>query len=157
TNSQNDALLHKLVHTTLLSGSLAPELNMSSGQRRKAMAGRLMELVGDVKLGKGERHLRKEEHNRAAKNVRDGIAQKQRERQKQELESAKNLGNYHPALKGLFEDDSSSSTPKPRTRGLKMGVGKFKGGVLTLSKDEIEKVNGPASRQSNRGHPYRRR
>lgn len=79
-------MLHKLVHTKLLSGSLNPELDMTGAERRKAMAGRIRELTGEVKLGKGENVVRGEEHRRASKRVREGLAEKKRERQMQQLE-----------------------------------------------------------------------
>ncbi len=86
TNAQNDALLHRLVHTQLLSGSLNPELNLTPAQRKKALAGRIMEAAGKVRLGKGEASVRQKEHDRAAKHVRDGLAEKKKERQWKELE-----------------------------------------------------------------------
>jgi hypothetical protein len=86
TNAQNDALLHKLIHTKLLSGSLNQDLQLPPAKKRKALEGRILELTGDAKLGKGERKVRDVERNKAAKLVREGIALKQKERQKQELE-----------------------------------------------------------------------
>ncbi|KAF9452472.1 hypothetical protein P691DRAFT_221721 [Macrolepiota fuliginosa MF-IS2] len=154
TNTENDALLHKLVHTQLLSGSLNPDLDMTPAHRRKALAGRVMELAGGAKLGKGEKAVRNAEKNKASKRVREGLAQKQREREKQELEEAKNLGNYHPTLKKLFEA-SSTSTSRSKSRGLNMGVGKFHGGVLRLSKQEIATVTGrsrnPGGKRGRKG------
>ncbi|KII94780.1 hypothetical protein PLICRDRAFT_33591 [Plicaturopsis crispa FD-325 SS-3] len=154
-NAQDDALLHRLVHTKLLSGSLNPELNLTSAQRKKALAGRVLEVSGKVKLGKGERAVREKERNRAAKHVRDGMVDKQKERQEKELEEAKHLGNYHPALKKLFDPSSTSTSapvPRKRDRGLKLGVGKFSGGMLRLSKDEIANVNnGGVGRGGSRG------
>ncbi|KAH6914990.1 hypothetical protein BKA70DRAFT_561643 [Coprinopsis sp. MPI-PUGE-AT-0042] len=154
-NAQNDRMLHKLVHTKLLSGSLDPDLSMAPAQRRKAMEGRILELTGamtgEVKLGKGETKVRREEHNKMGKRVREGIVDKRRERQTVELENAKNLGNYHPTLKKLFGEEepsssSSSARRNPANRGLGMGVGKFRNGVLSLSKADIEKVQGPSYR-----------
>ena len=66
---------------------------------------------------------------------------------------AKNLGNYHPKLKRLFEDTLSENKPKKRQRGLQMGIGKFSGGTLKLSREEISRVQG----QSNRGRPRGRK
>ena len=86
---QNDALLHKLIHTKLLSGSLNKDLDLSPAQKRKALAGRILELSGDAKIGKGERLVREAERNKAAKRIREGIAQKQQYRQKQELEEVR--------------------------------------------------------------------
>ena len=86
TNAQNDAMLHKLIHTKLLSGSLNPSLNLSGAERRKALEGRILEMTGAAKLGKGEHVIRSEEHRRAAKRVREGISEKRQERQRKELE-----------------------------------------------------------------------
>ena len=74
------------MHTQLLSGSLDPALDLTPAQRKKALAGRVMEAAGKAKLGKGEAAVRQAERNRAAKHVRDGLVEKQKERQKRELE-----------------------------------------------------------------------
>ncbi|KAJ7499003.1 hypothetical protein FB451DRAFT_1117853 [Mycena latifolia] len=152
TNAQNDALLHRLVHTKLLSGSLNTELDLTPAQRRKALAGRVLELTGQAKLGKGEKSVREGERNKAAKRIREGMLEKQKHRQKQQLEEAKNLGNYHPTIKKLFESTSpSDARKKTRERGLKMGVGKFSGGMLKLSRDEISLGQDGPRRGSGRG------
>ncbi|KAJ7068187.1 hypothetical protein C8F01DRAFT_597037 [Mycena amicta] len=145
TNAQNDALLHRLVHTKLLSGSLNEELDLTPAQRKKALAGRVMELAGGAKLGKGEKRVREGERNKASKQVREGLLRKQKERQVQQLDEAKNVGNYHPSIKKLFEDTSASNAPrKHRERGLKMGVGRFSGGMLKLGKDDISRLQANA-------------
>jgi hypothetical protein len=141
-NAQNDALLHRLVHTKLLSGSLNPALNLTHAQRDKALSGRVLELAGKTKLGKGEVAVRAAERNKASKRVREGLLRKKDEREKQQLEEAKNLGNYHPTLKKLFDASSGSSDRQRRVRGLGMGVGKFSGGTLKLSREEINSVTG---------------
>lgn len=146
TNAQNDKLLHQLVHTKILSGSLNPDLDLTPAQRRKALAGRVLEAAGQVKLGKGETAVRAKERNKAAKHIREGLIAKQKERREKELEEAKHMGNYHPALKQLFETDLEKKPQKKRERGLKMGVGKFSGGILKLSKDDIAKATGGTSR-----------
>ncbi|KAJ7591141.1 hypothetical protein C8J56DRAFT_1135900 [Mycena floridula] len=154
-HAQNDALLHRLVHTKLLSGSLNPELDLSPAKRRKALAGRVLELSGNAKLGRGESSVRVGERNKASKRVREGLLEKEQQRKKTQLEEAKNLGNYHPTLKSLYDD--STAAPRKRQRGLKMGVGKFSGGMLKLSKKEIEDIQGPRKRtgkgSSGRGRP----
>ncbi|KAI0751323.1 hypothetical protein C8Q80DRAFT_1156638 [Daedaleopsis nitida] len=155
TNAQNDALLHRLVHTKLLSGSLNPDLDLKPAQKKKALAGRVMEAAGKVKLGKGEAAVRQAEHNRAAKHVRDGLLEKKKERQQKELEEAKHLGNYHPTLKTLYDASSSKTDYRKRDRGLKMGVGSFKGGILRLGKSEISAVEGRSG--SGRGRGGRKR
>lgn len=167
TNTQNDALLHRLVHTKLLSGSLNPELNLNHAQRGRALAGRVLELAGEAKLGKGESTFRQEQRNKAGKRVRDGLIQKQREHEQGALEEvfitvlrsmfllilsqAKNLGNYHPTIKRLYDSNSSSTPKKKRTRGLGMGIGKFVGGTLKLRRDEIASVTGSGKRLRDDG------
>ena len=86
TNTQNDALLHRLVHTKLLSGSLNLELNLNHAQRGRALAGRVLELAGEAKLGKGESSFRQEQRNKAAKRIRDGLIRKQKEQEQKTLE-----------------------------------------------------------------------
>jgi hypothetical protein len=86
TNAQNDALLHKLVHTQLLSGSLNADLNLTPAQRRKALEGRVMELAGDSSLGKGEKLIREAERNKMSKRVREGMIFKQKERDAKTLQ-----------------------------------------------------------------------
>ncbi|KAJ3963580.1 hypothetical protein EV361DRAFT_1038165 [Lentinula raphanica] len=107
-NIKNDVLLHKLVHTQLLSGSLNPELELTPAQRRKALSGRIVELTGDAKLGR-----------RAAtsKCVREGLVQKQKEGKAAQLEETKNLGNYHPTLKRLLDPDYETAKPKKTHTG----------------------------------------
>lgn len=164
TNAQNDALLHRLVHIKLLSGSLNPDLDLKPAQRKKALEGRVLEAAGKAKLGKGEAIVRHAERNRAAKHVRDGLLDKQRERHEKKIEEvrlcrscpvfrfgleltrsvnlsqAKQLGNYHPTLKPLY-DAEAAELVKPknnkREKGLRMGVGSFKDGILRLGKNEI--------------------
>ncbi|KAK7470740.1 hypothetical protein VKT23_002161 [Stygiomarasmius scandens] len=149
-NLQNDALLHKLVHTKLLSGSLNPELDLTPAQRRRALSGRISELAGDVRLGRGEKSVREAERNKQAKRVREGLLAKEKERQKAKLEEAKNLGTYHPSLKKLFDSDSESKTKK-RQRGLQMGVGKFRGGVLQLSRHDVDTIQGRSGKTKSGG------
>ncbi|KAL5487940.1 hypothetical protein ACEPAI_6048 [Sanghuangporus weigelae] len=152
TNVQNDKLLHKLVHTQLLSGSLNHELNLTPAQRRKALDGRVMEIAGTAKLGKGESVVRQEERKKAAKKVRMGLERKVEERRRKAVEEAKDLGNYHRSIKHLFEaDEKKRSDRRKRERGLKLGVGKFSGGVLKLSRDDIASVRGNARPTRGRG------
>jgi hypothetical protein len=65
---------------------LNPELDLTPAHRRKALAGRVLELSGAAKLGKGEKSVRDKERNKASKRVREGIIEKQKERDKQDLE-----------------------------------------------------------------------
>lgn len=128
----------------------------------------MLELAEKTKVGKGESLVRKVERGKAAKRVRLGIEAKQKARMKQKLEEvrhslscgviialnirlkAKDLGNYHPTLKLIFEDEAESR-PSRRDRGLKMGVGRFKGGVLKLSRREIQSAAGQPSSSRVKG------
>jgi len=156
TNAQNDALLHRLVHTQLLSGSLNPELGLTSAQRKKAMEGRILELSGSSKLGQGEKIVRAQERDKASKRVREGLLEKQKQRRETLVQEAKDMGNYHPAFKKSFQDPPEKSTKRNRETGLRMGVGSYGEGTLRLSKREIESVqNRPASGRS-RGRPHKK-
>lgn len=95
TNAQNDALLHRLVHTQLLSGSLNPELGLTSAQRKKAMEGRILELSGSSKLGQGEKVVRAQERDKASKRVREGILEKQKQRREKLVQE---VNRSHPFL-----------------------------------------------------------
>ena len=95
-------MLHKLVYTKLLSGSMTTELDLTPAKRRKALAGRVLELAGDAKLGKGERLVRDAEKNKAAKRVREGISSKQKERRVQELEEVNSNRSPLEALLSNF-------------------------------------------------------
>ncbi|KAI6034217.1 hypothetical protein BKA83DRAFT_670667 [Pisolithus microcarpus] len=145
TNAQNDALLYRLLHTKLLSGWAS-----LTAQKEKALSGRVLELSSQCKLGKGESIVRAEEHNKASKRVRDGLLRKREERSQKQLEEVKNLGNYHPILKQMYGSCSAKSSKRKRERGLRMGVGRFKDGVLKLSREEISTIAGP-DRKRNRG------
>jgi len=168
TNAQNDALLHRLVHTQLLSGSLNPELGLTSAQRKKALEGRILELAGSSKLGQGEKAVRAQERDKASKHVREGLLEKQKQRREKlvqeviasaplhyflltENPQAKDMGNYHPVVKKLFQDPLEKSTTRGRKRGLGMGVGSYGGGVLRLSKREIESAQGGRTGSQSQG------
>jgi hypothetical protein len=70
----------------LLSGSPNTELDLSAAQRRKALAGRVLELSGGARLGNGQKSVTEKERNKAAKRVRAGLIEKQKTRVEQELE-----------------------------------------------------------------------
>ncbi|KAH8118450.1 hypothetical protein DFH11DRAFT_673274 [Phellopilus nigrolimitatus] len=158
TNLQNDALLHKLVHTQLLSGSLNSDLDMTPAQRRKALEGRVLELAAGAKLGKGESSVRQEERKKASKNVRMGLERKVEEKKGKALEEAKNLGNYHHSIKHIFEASSDGQPDRrKRERGLKPGIGKFSGGILKLGRDDIAKIQEGESFGRKAGRATKRR
>jgi len=151
TNAQNDVLLHRLVHTQLLSGSLNPELGLNSAQRKKALEGRILELAGSSKLGQGEKTVRAQERDKASKRVREGLLEKQKQRREKLVQEAKDMGNYHPVVKKLFQDPLEKSTKRSHKRGLGLGVGSYGGGVLRLSKREIQSVHGGRTGSQSQG------
>lgn len=91
-----------MIHTKLLSGSLNPELNLTSAQRKKALAGRVLEVSGTAKLGKGESAVRTTERNQAAKRVRDGLLAKKKEREAKELEEVNDFASQILLFSGLL-------------------------------------------------------
>jgi len=151
TNAQNDVLLHRLVHTQLLSGSLNPELGLTSAQRKKALEGRILELAGSSKLGRGDKTVRAQERDKASRRVRAGLLDKQKQRREKLVQEAKDMGNYHRTVKKLFQDPLEKNTTRSRKRGLGMGVGSYGGGVLKLSKREVESVQGGRTGSQSQG------
>ena len=138
------------------------------------MEGRILELAGNSKLGLGEKVVRAQERDKASKRVREGLLEKQKQRREKMMQEvtiparftafppqthriiqAKDMGNYHPVFKKVFQDPLEKGTKRNRERGLRMGVGSYGGGVLKLGKREIESVQGrPTSdRLRGRRHP----
>ncbi|TRM67994.1 hypothetical protein BD626DRAFT_580977 [Schizophyllum amplum] len=163
TNAQNDALLHRLVHTQLLDPNL--DTTSAASARRIALAGRLHELasasgasskttIRQARPGAGTRVVLAAERNKHAKAVREGLVRKQRELAGKRLEEAKELGTYHPSVKRMFDAEADIKPEgqgvRKRERGMKMGVGSFKGGVLKLSREDIARVEG-GGRGGSRG------
>ncbi|KAI5893771.1 uncharacterized protein SCHCODRAFT_02730497 [Schizophyllum commune H4-8] len=155
TNAQNDALLHRLVHTQLLDPNLSNDSKPSA--RRTALLGRLHELASasgaagkstlkQSRPGMGSKVIKTTERNVHAKAVREGLLRKQKELAARKVEEAKELGTYHPSLKRALgatdEELVAKEGVRRRERGLKMGVGKFKGGVLRLGREDIARVEG---------------
>jgi hypothetical protein len=50
------------------------------------LEGRVLEVAGKARFGKGEKSVRDAERNKASKRVREGISEKRQEKAKQELE-----------------------------------------------------------------------
>lgn len=72
------------------------------------------------------------------------------------VQEAKEAGNYHPMIKKLLKDDDTPNKRIKRERGIGMGVGSFKGGILTLGKHEIRKGQGITAFDSKRGRKSRK-
>ncbi|CUA73859.1 hypothetical protein RSOLAG22IIIB_01379 [Rhizoctonia solani] len=157
-NVKNDKLLHELVHSQLLSNPHAFDAKQGSAKRSRTVAGRLLELADDAKIGRGAEALRAKENSHHAKRVRLGLLNKAKQREAKALEEAKTLGNYHPSIKKNFGTLGSGGAKRRRERGLALGIGKFRNGALTLSKNDIKSVEGAVpsagSRKANGGRRH---
>ena len=65
------------------------DLGLTHAQRQKALSGRVLELTGEAKLGRGEKLVKREERNKASKRVREGLVRKEKERQQAQLEEVR--------------------------------------------------------------------
>ncbi|KAH7103741.1 hypothetical protein BKA62DRAFT_749034 [Auriculariales sp. MPI-PUGE-AT-0066] len=145
TNRRNDIELHELIQTGLLTGTIDAGGPQRPADKRQQLVGRAMELAGNVKRGKGQKSLQSTELKRAPQFIRDGMSAKKAQRTAQQLEEAKNVGNYHPMIKHLLKGDDEKKRDRKRERGLGMGVGKFVGGTLKLTSRDLAKVRSPSS------------
>jgi len=74
------------------------------------------------------------------------MAIKAASRHARSLEESKNLGLYHHSIKHIFKDPNAKSTIKKReVRSKAKGVGRYKDGVLELSKKDIERISATPS------------
>ena len=148
-----------LLHSQLFT-SRENTKNMKSGDKMRLLQGRLLELAGKADLGQGSSKLKQKEHNNAAGKIRVGLERRQDELKEHEITQAKELGIYDKSLKHIYGNDKNNKSNNKRSfgnlnadrdgkrqKGLGMGVGKFKNGMLTLSKNEIEKVNSQPRRR----------
>ncbi|KAG9092640.1 hypothetical protein FS749_015550 [Ceratobasidium sp. UAMH 11750] len=155
-NTRNDKILHELVHSQLLNNTQAYDPNQGSAKRSRTVVGRLVELADNAKVGQGAVSLVAKEQARHAQRVRIGLREKAKEREAKALEEAKALGNYHPSIKRNFATFGSKAAKQRRQRGLALGIGKFRNGALSLSKDELRSVQGPSDRSVKGGKGKRR-
>ncbi|KAJ1948339.1 hypothetical protein FBU59_001643 [Linderina macrospora] len=75
------------------------------------------------------------------------VERNRKERARKSIEDAKNRGILNASMKRELEvlhtgKASESGRPKNRDRGLKIGSGRFKDGVLHISQSHIDKING---------------
>lgn len=61
-------------------------MELTPAQRKKALAGRVAELAGGARLGKGEKSVRKAERNQNSKSVRMGLVSKEKQRSEARLD-----------------------------------------------------------------------
>lgn len=106
--------------------------------------------------GLGENLVRADKLSQIPSSIRTGIRSAEREKLKARIEREKELGNWHASIKhriarsegdalildGRSRHKGTERDEKGRRRGLGLGVGKFKGGMLRLSKEEVGKMKG---------------
>ncbi|PWN47180.1 hypothetical protein IE53DRAFT_371670 [Violaceomyces palustris] len=152
----NDRILSNLLSTTLF----APGSESSSGGKRKLSSSetiaRIMELSSTENQRKGQAlgrgwgddELKRKELSKMPASIRQGIRRAAGERREKEKQTAKELGIWHPSLKKVGNEGNAlergfRKNDRERVRGIGLGVGKFSGGQLKLSGEEIERINGP--------------
>jgi hypothetical protein len=169
-----DKTLHDMLRTTLL-----PEHTASLASRpvdkRRAMSGRLAELAEFQLPGEGSKSVNDAHLSKHSAKIRTGIIHAQAKREQKAREEAKAAGSFVKGLgglggegrgfkaekgrgerAGLGEDTSKKKgmagrKDDKRDRGLSGGLGRFQGGMLTLTEREIERGNAVGERGSGRG------
>jgi hypothetical protein len=139
-NLKNDLALQRLLtESHLLSSNTSSLLNPSGKNRHKATDLRLQKLGSKTSVFKQEK---------MPMSHRRGIVKKTVEREGKRRKDAKE--------NGVILEKERKGVGKERDRGRREkgvggpGVGKFKGGVLTLSKRDIEDIQGKPDRRKGR-------
>ncbi|PWN37128.1 uncharacterized protein FA14DRAFT_10300 [Meira miltonrushii] len=166
----NDRALSDLLSTTLFAPQSEgiKKANGKPNLSSNSTLSRLMELskptltdqAKSVGRGLGSSMFKAKEMGKMPASMRHGLRKAELQKQADQLEKAKELGIYHQSIKGLIGKGADGSDlvlgtkkkdHKARTRdkGLSMGVGRFAGGTLKLSKEEVARINKPTS--SGRG------
>ncbi|CAB4484089.1 hypothetical protein RhiirA5_506044 [Rhizophagus irregularis] len=129
-NRKNDEELEELLKTTKLLEKYTTE-QLSGKDRRKYVEQKVVELGAKPKKGV-----------KIPTPISLEIQSKRQERERKELEEAKNLGLYHKSIKHKWASSSSSlsKSQKVRDKGIGMGIGKIKNGMLVLSSKDIKHV-----------------
>ncbi|KAJ1041213.1 hypothetical protein NDA14_000574 [Ustilago hordei] len=166
----NDRLLSELLSTTLFAPGTGNTSKGKSNLSSSDTIARIMELSATesqrkgqaIGRGWGEKELKRQQLAKAPAAIRQGMRKAAGERREKEREKAKELGTWHPSLKAGYGNQATATQmglqkeTRKRQRGLGMGIGKFQGGMLKLSSQEISKVNGKgksasASRKGGKG------
>ncbi|KAJ1020100.1 hypothetical protein NDA16_004380 [Ustilago loliicola] len=152
----NDRLLSELLSTTLFAPGTGNTSKGKSNLSSNDTIARIMELSATesqrkgqaIGRGWGENELKRQQLAKAPAAIRQGMRKAAGERRDKEREKAKELGTWHPSLKAGYANQATATEmglkkeTRKRQRGLGMGIGKFQGGMLKLSSQEISKVNG---------------
>lgn len=152
----NDRLLSELLSTTLFAPGTGNTSKGKSNLSSNDTIARIMELSASesqrkgqaIGRGWGENELKRQQLSKAPAAIRQGMRKAAGERRDKEREKAKELGTWHPSLKQAYSSQATATEmglkreTRKRQRGLGMGIGKFQGGTLKLSSQEISKING---------------
>ncbi|KAJ9104255.1 hypothetical protein QFC19_004072 [Naganishia cerealis] len=156
-NISLDKSLHSLLMTTLLPGAHEASRPVD---KRNQMSSRLLELANVTGLGEGKAKLGESTHKGHAARMRTAIENAKVDRAEKARAQAQAAGSWVKGVGGLGDSASGprgltlaqkkrsekSLDRKDRDRGLAMGIGRFKGGMLTLNAQEI--ARGSESRSS---------
>ncbi|PWZ01602.1 hypothetical protein BCV70DRAFT_199033 [Testicularia cyperi] len=160
----NDRLLSELLSTTLFapgSGGANGKQNLSSNDT----LARIMELSATetqrkgqaIGRGWGEKEFKRQQLSKMPAAIRQGMRKAAGERRDKERDKAKELGTWHPSMKHSYSNQATvtergnkKETGK-RQRGMAVGIGKFQGGMLKLSAQEISSINGKPKKASGGG------
>ncbi|KAL0097828.1 hypothetical protein J3Q64DRAFT_1715360 [Phycomyces blakesleeanus] len=126
-NDRHDKDLKELLATTKLLEEYQLE-EMSGKERRKHMMAK-MEALGVKASANGKVPLA----------MHLGMEAKKSERQQQKLQNAKDLGLYDKSTRHLYVDKKEKERSKDT--GITNGIGKMKGAMLTISKNELKRVS----------------
>lgn len=173
----NDRALSELLSTTLFAPQ-AESMKKSNGKPNlssNSTLSRLMELsqptltdqAKSVGRGFGSSMFKAKEMGKMPASIRHGLRKAEIQKQADQLEKAKELGIYHQSIKGLIGKGAEGTDlvlgtrkkdHKARTRdkGLSMGVGKFAGGTLKLSKQDVARINQSSSSSKASGGKRKR-
>ncbi|KAI8099709.1 uncharacterized protein BX664DRAFT_321940 [Halteromyces radiatus] len=125
-NNKKDKELQELLATSKLLEEYQME-EMTSKERRKHMLGKL-DTLGLKPASSEKRSL----------SMYIGMESKKKERQQQKLQEAKDTGLYDKSLKHLYV--STKKKERKRDPGITNGIGRMKGAVLTISKQELGRI-----------------
>jgi hypothetical protein len=125
------------------------ELSSSSQARKGQVFGR----------GQGAKALKASQLKSMPVKIREGIRSAAGDRADKEVERNKEMGlltdAYSRKLLGRqYEDETMTGKKREkrdRVRGLGLGVGKFKGGILKLSQEEVSRMTGERRERSRGG------
>lgn len=162
----NDRQLSHLLNTTLFSQGNGKKKGSSSSDKPDLSShdtlARILEHSSSSSARKGqafgrgfgEKALRASQLSQMPISMRQGIRSAAGDRAEKEMERNKEMGllnsSYSRKFLGRQEADATMTgkrkSERDRVRGLGMGVGRFEGGTLKLSKDEVARMTGEGGR-----------